>query len=763
MISIAGGSAHTAVVKTNGIVACWGFNMFGQCVVPANLGTCTTVAAGSDHTLAIRTAGTVAAWGYNLFGQSTVPQTLGTCTAIAGGFDHSIALRTGGTVGCWGDNTYGQCAAPVNLGTCTAVAAGFYHSVVLRTSGQVVAWGLNDNGQAAVPLSTPPCNRVAAGSNHNLIVGSFPVIQFVSGTPTTCGLANGSADLTVTNGVSVAWTGPNGFTATTVDLVNVAAGTYIINVTGPAGTAPASAQVTITATADTVAPTVTSYTNALSAAANASCQAAVANFVATVVAADNCSVASTTQVPAAGTLVGLGNTAVTITVRDAANNAVTRSATFTVTGSSATYYRDADGDTFGNATITATGCAAPAGYVSNNTDCNDANAAINPNTIWYRDLDGDGAGSAASGTLVQCAQPTGYVLSNNDGCPADPAKTAPGACGCGVADTDTDSDGIPNCIDNCDAISNPAQTDCDSDGVGDACQIAAGIPPDCNHNGAYDVPAEFASIQAAIDAVGVGTPRIVLVAAGTYPGPISLRGKNIELCGASAATTILQGTNGIVASVLSFVGGEPASTTVQRFTIRGGVTGTPIAGTPIEYFGGGVIAFNASGTVRNCVIESNATQLGGGIALINSNIALEGCIVRSNSATIDGGGVHLTASALVVAGCTITTNSAPFGGGIRLDPPAATSSLTLNASQICGNTVWNIVGPYTVQGGVSTVCDCGGDIDNNGIVNALDVAAILSVWGTNGESYPRTDGNYDGIVNALDLAILLDAWGICGQ
>ncbi len=36
-----------------------------------------------------------------------------------------------------------------------------------------------------------------------------------------------------------------------------------------------------------------------------------------------------------------------------------------------------------------------------------------------------------------------------DNCPADPAKTEPGVCGCGIADIDTDGDGTPNCIDAC--------------------------------------------------------------------------------------------------------------------------------------------------------------------------------------------------------------------------------------------------------------------------------------------------------------------------
>ncbi|MEY2794828.1 MAG: hypothetical protein RIR10_544, partial [Planctomycetota bacterium] len=44
----------------------------------------------------------------------------------------------------------------------------------------------------------------------------------------------------------------------------------------------------------------------------------------------------------------------------------------------------------------------------------------------------------------------------NDGCPSDPAKIAPGACGCGVADTDSDNDGTPDCVDGC--PNDPAKT-----------------------------------------------------------------------------------------------------------------------------------------------------------------------------------------------------------------------------------------------------------------------------------------------------------------
>jgi hypothetical protein len=56
-----------------------------------------------------------------------------------------------------------------------------------------------------------------------------------------------------------------------------------------------------------------------------------------------------------------------------------------------------------------------------------------------------------------------------DECPNDPAKVLAGQCGCGNLETDTDTDGVADCVDNCDNTSNPLQEDGDTDGVGDIC------------------------------------------------------------------------------------------------------------------------------------------------------------------------------------------------------------------------------------------------------------------------------------------------------
>ncbi|MFG6687078.1 T9SS type A sorting domain-containing protein, partial [Mariniflexile sp. HNIBRBA6329] len=50
-----------------------------------------------------------------------------------------------------------------------------------------------------------------------------------------------------------------------------------------------------------------------------------------------------------------------------------------------------------------------------------------------------------------------------DGCPSDPNKTSPGVCGCGVADTDTDSDGVLDCNDQ--EINSPCPNDVNANGV----------------------------------------------------------------------------------------------------------------------------------------------------------------------------------------------------------------------------------------------------------------------------------------------------------
>jgi hypothetical protein len=56
---------------------------------------------------------------------------------------------------------------------------------------------------------------------------------------------------------------------------------------------------------------------------------------------------------------------------------------------------------------------------------------------------------------------------------------------------------------------------------------------------------------------------------------------------------------------------------------------------------------------------------------------------------------------------------------------------------------------------------CPEDIVKDGAVNAIDLAAILNTWGTDGGKFPRADVDGSGTVDGADLAAVLSQWGPC--
>ncbi|HBK34268.1 TPA: hypothetical protein DEP34_03640 [Candidatus Uhrbacteria bacterium] len=113
-----------------------------------------------------------------------------------------------------------------------------------------------------------------------------------------------------------------------------------------------------------------------------------------------------------------------------------------------TWYVDSDEDTYGNPDSPLVACEQPDGSVMDHTDCDDMEAATNPDALevcedkidndcdgvtdtdaeyitWYADVDEDTYGDPLS-TLIDCQQPAGYVADATD-CDDAEATTHPSA------------------------------------------------------------------------------------------------------------------------------------------------------------------------------------------------------------------------------------------------------------------------------------------------------------------------------------------------
>jgi hypothetical protein len=220
-------------------------------------------------------------------------------------------------------------------------------------------------------------------NRDEVIVTVKPNPTNTSISPTTRTAGSGAFTLTVTgtnfeNGDIVRWNGVNR-TTTFVSAIQLTAaiagpdvataGNANVTVYRTCNTSTSSAQ-TLTINGGCVAtapvPNVGSLPNV-----TGQCNATVVNFP---TATSNCygQIIATTPSPLTYNTQGTFN--IVWTYNDGNGNTSTQNQTVIVTngGPIITYYQDIDDDGFGDANVTISGCVQPNGYVTNNTDCNDA-------------------------------------------------------------------------------------------------------------------------------------------------------------------------------------------------------------------------------------------------------------------------------------------------------------------------------------------------------------------------------------------------------
>lgn len=227
-----------------------------------------------------------------------------------------------------------------------------------------------------------------------------------------------------------------------------------------------------------------------------------------------------------------------------------------------------------------------------------------------------------------------------------------------------------------------------------------------------DVPGDQPTIQAGIDAAGIGDE--VVLADGIYRGPGN---RNLDFGGKLITVRSANGPENCIIDCeyagrgFIFHSGESSESSIMGLTITHGSAITP------EY-GGGIMCENSSPTIANCLLLHNVaaaddywpTAKGGGLYCINSSPTLLQCTFHHNHSddfmkNSDGGGMYCSSNSHpTLTGCSFTENTAIAGGGLYLTDG---SSATLIDCAFSGNIAYfSDGGGIAVWGADLTIIDC---------------------------------------------------------
>ena len=430
-------------------------------------------------------------------------------------------------------------------------------------------------------------------------------------------------------------------------------------------------------------------------------------------------------------------------------------------GVTTTFYRDADKDEFGDARNSVEACEQPAGYVSDDTDCDDRLADVYP-----------GADE--------------YCNDRDDDCDREIDETPVDAV-LGWFDADGDGFGDPATEDYyCDPTTN--NLDCDDT---DSTEPKVVDPTTGAASGSGDFSDPVDTIQLGIDLASL----CVAVYSGTYSEIITFDGKNLDVFSIDGSkTTIIDGTD-LGDTVVAFENGETPDAKLRGFTITNGTGRYETSSTSYAcgsestctdtydtYAGGGVYVSGADPTLSDLVITGNSlpdastttsgnntyytASFGGGIALLASNATLTDVWLKNNDAD-QGGGMYLDEYSVIEATRTVAAlNTATDGGGANVDGGSLTLTNTItlfNEASDSGGGVFvsgdlaatnvSITGDDAVSGGGVYVYGSGYASLGNAIV--YGAAAGYGVLSESGgtvaveytDAFNNTPDDYSGITD----------------
>jgi hypothetical protein len=269
-------------------------------------------------------------------------------------------------------------------------------------------------------------------------------------------------------------------------------------------------------------------------------------------------------------------------------------------------------------------------------------------------------------------------------------------------DTDCDQNGVRDSLEL-------ADHDCNGNDMHDSCEAQVGAIEDCNGNGLGDTCEKQLTVDLAsghLGPIGVNQPRTwIIPSAVMAAAPVTLRIRGHgDFSGQLESVTVTMGT----------------------MTVGNALAGTNDCGiTPWREFTVADFGLNSAIDKQGRLMLRFETSIAVDPLLCPDGTWIEAELKYTGAAPSDCNANGLLDSCEIAAGLAFDGN----GNGII---------------DICE----------------SALSSCPADFDQNGEVNAADLAQLLNAWGP-APGLPGLDLNPDGVINGADLSILLNAWGSC--